>query len=82
MSDGGAKTTFVCPDCNSANLQRARSGSMVRRSDPNAPDHLCRDCGEAVEPTERVADPRGGALQGKAKQLDQMDSDDLGRGKQ
>jgi len=80
--DDEAETTLVCPDCDSANVQRARSGSMVRRSDPTAPDHLCRECDKAVEPTERAADPSGGALQGKAKQLDQLDPEDLGLGEQ
>jgi hypothetical protein len=75
MSD--ERTTMACPDCDSGRVRRRRSASMNRRSDPNAPEHWCRDCEKAVEPTERAVDPSGGALQGIAKQLDGMDPDDL-----
>jgi len=70
-------TTLACPDCDSAELQRARSAAMCRRSDPNASEYWCKYCGEIVEPNERPADPSGGAQQGLSKRLVDMDPDDL-----
>jgi len=71
------KTTLACPDCDSAELQRARSAAMCRRSDPNEPEYWCRHCSKNVEANERPADPSGGGQQGLSKRLADMDADEL-----